>query len=308
MIMNTTIYSVKPSAPRVSILMTVYNAEKYVRDSVNSLIVQTFTDWELIAVDDGSKDGSLTALREYSDARVRVFPLGENIGRTPALRFAFDQARGDYIAVLDADDISSPNRLALQVAFMDQHSDVALVASWAQFIDEHGNVFDKFQPPINLEQLRDYLGWANPVVHSSAMYQRQLAQEVGGYPADIIWAQDYGLILALAQRAKIAMIGDYLCQLRVLTTSMTHSKKYQLIVANETFLLLRKAADLIRLSAKARRLNSRAIAIAEIRLGIVTLKTNSVLAGIIMILRGIVSTPSIFWCNGIVRRFLGTKS
>lgn len=307
MIMNITINSVNPSTPRVSILMTVYNADAYVRDSVNSLIVQTFQDWELIAVDDGSKDASLSALREYSDARVRVFPLEKNIGRTPALRFAFDQARGDYIAVLDADDISSPDRLARQVEFLNQHPDVALVASWAQYIDEHGRVFDEFKPPLNQDELLDCLGWTNPIVHSSAMYRRQLAQEVGGYPADIVWAQDFGLILALAQRAKIAMIDDYLCQLRVLAASMTRSKKNQILVASEARVLFQRAANLLRLSTKARRLNRRALAIAEIKLGIATLRNNSVLAGVKMVLRGLISAPSALWGNGPARRFFGSK-
>jgi len=306
-IINITTNLAKPSAPRVSILMTVYNADAYVRDSVNSLIAQTFPDWELIAVDDGSKDASLSALREYSDARVLVFPLEKNIGRTPALRFAFDQARGEYIAVLDADDISSPDRLARQVEFLDQHPDVALVASWAQYIDEHGRVFDEFKPPLNQNELLDCLGWTNPIVHSSAMYRRQLAQEVGGYPADIVWAQDFGLILALAQRAKIAMIADYLCQLRVLAASMTRSKKNQILVASEALVLFQRAANLLRLSAKARRLNRRALAIAEIKLGIATLRNNSVLSGVEMVLRGLISAPSALWGNGPARRFFGAK-
>lgn len=305
--MNTIINSVNLAAPRVSILMTVYNADAYVRDSVNSLVVQTFPDWELIAVDDGSKDASLSALREYSDARIRVFPLEKNIGRTPALRFAFDQARGDYIAVLDADDISSPDRLARQIEFLDQHPDVALVASWAQFIDEHGRVFDEFKPPSNQDELLDCLGWTNPIVHSSVMYRRQLAQEVGGYPADIIWAQDFGLILALAQRYKIAMIDDYLCQLRVLAASMTRSPKNQILVASEALVLFQRAENFLLLSAKARRLNRRALAIAKIKLGVATLRNNSVLAGVKMVLRGFVSAPSALWGNGPVRRFFGAK-
>lgn len=287
--------------------MTVYNADAYVRDSVNSLIAQTFPDWELIAVDDGSKDASLSVLNDYSDVRVRVFPLEKNIGRTQALRFAFDQVRSDYIAVLDADDISSPDRLARQVEFLDQHPDVALVASWAQLINEQGKVFDVLEPPANQEDLKDCLGWTNPIAHSSVMYRRQLAQEVGGYPADIVWAQDFGLILELAHRAKIAMINDYLCQLRVLAASMTRSRKNQILVASEALVLFQRAANLLRLSAKARRRNRRALAIAEIKLGVATLRNDSVLAGVKMVLHGLISAPSALWGNGPVRRFFGAK-
>jgi len=295
------------TAPRVSVLMTIYNAGPYLRAAVDSLIAQTFPDWELIAVENGSTDESMLILKSYSDPRVRIFPLEKNIGRTPALRLAFDQARGDYIAVLDADDISSPNRFARQSEFLDQHSDVVLVGSWAQYINEHGKVFGVYEPPANQEELQDCLGWTDPIVHSSAMYRRQLAQEVGGYPAGIIWAQDFGLILSLAQHAKIAMIDDYLCQLRILTTSMTRSKKYQVVLANENLMLFQRAADVLPLSKKALRLNRRAIAVAKIKLGIATLRNNSVLAGVTLILRGLVSAPSSLWGNGPTRRFFGAK-
>jgi glycosyltransferase involved in cell wall biosynthesis len=287
--------------------MTIYNADPYLRIAIDSIIAQSYPDWELIAVENGSTDTSMSVLKNYSDSRVRVFPLEKNIGRTPALRFAFDQARGDYIAVLDADDISSPDRLARQIEFLDRHPDVALVGSWGQHIDEHGKVFDVFEPPSNQEQLKDCLGWTNPIIHSSAVYRRQLAQEVGGYPADIVWAQDLGLTLALAQRAKIAMIPDYLCQLRVLTASMTRSKKNKILIASESLLLFKRAADTLQLSPKARRLNRRAMAIAEIKLGVAILKTDSVRAGLEMVLNGLVTAPSALWGNGPVRRFFGAK-
>jgi glycosyltransferase involved in cell wall biosynthesis len=295
------------ATPRVSVLMTIYNAEPYLRAAIDSLISQTFPDWELIAVENGSADKSMSVLTEYPDPRVRVFPLAENIGRTPALRLAFERARGDYIAVLDADDISLPDRLARQVEFLDQHPDVALVASWAQHIDEHGKVFDVFEPPANQEELQDCLGWTNPIVHSSAMYRRQLAQDVGGYPESIVWAQDLGLTLALARRAKIAMIADYLCQVRVLAASMTRSRKYQILIANELLLLFKQAADTLQLSTRAHRLNRRAMAIANIKLGIATLKSDSAWAGLKMVLHGVVNSPSALWGNGPVRRFFGAK-
>ncbi|OGS75596.1 MAG: hypothetical protein A2Z94_07320 [Gallionellales bacterium GWA2_55_18] len=295
------------SSPRVSVLMTIYNAEPYLRAAIDSLIAQTFSDWELIAVENGSTDKSMLILKSYSDPRIRIFPFEANIGRTPALRFAFDQARGDYIAVLDADDVSSQNRLAQQAAFLDQHNDVALVGSWAQHIDKHGKVFDVFEPPTNQKELQNCLGWTNPIIHSSAMYRRQLAHEVGGYPENIVWAQDLGLILALAQRAKIAMIANYLCQVRVLSAGMTRSIKYRALVANEALLLFRQAADSLQLNAQARRLNRRAMAIAEIKLGIATLRSDSFWAGLKMVWHGFVTAPSAVWGNGPVRRFFGAK-
>lgn len=293
--------------PRVSVLMTIYNAGPYLQVAIDSLIGQTFADWELIAVENGSSDGSLSVLKGYPDPRVRVFPLEKNIGRTPALRLAFAQARGDYIAILDADDISSPVRLARQVEFLTQHPGVVLVGSWAQLIDERGKVFDVFEPPARQEELQDCLGWTNPLVHSSVMYRRQSAQEAGGYPENLVWAQDLGLTLALAQRGRIAMIADYLCQVRMLTASMTRSRKYQILIARELLLLFKQAAERLPLSALARRLNRRARAIAKIKLGIATLRDDSFWAGLRMILGAFAAAPSALWGNGPVRRFFGAK-
>ena len=295
------------ASPRVSVLMTVYNAALYLRESIDSVFAQSLKDWELIVVDDGSTDASPSIMQDYTDPRVRVFPLPKNIGRTPALRHAFDQARGHYIAVLDNDDISHPERLVRQVAFLDKHPDVALVGSWAQYIDGHGVILGEFTPPVEQDELQDCLGWMNPIVHSSAMFRRSSALAVGGYSKHLVYAQDFGLILALAQHSKIAMIDDFLCQLRFLTTSITRSRKNQAVIDGEWLINLQTAADCLPLSKKARRLNRHLRAIAEGKIGIAILATGSVLAGLQMVLRGITHDPTTLWTNGMVRRFLGMK-
>lgn len=293
--------------PRVSVLMTVYNAAPFLRTSIDSLMAQRFPGWELIVVENGSTDGSASILAGYADPRIHVIPVAENIGRTPALRRAFDCARGEYIAVLDADDVSHPERLSQQVTFLDKYPEAVLVGSWAQYIDERGKVIAEFKPPVNQYELQDCLGWINPIVHSSAMYRRRLALEVGGYPEDLVYAQDFGLVLALAQRSKIAMIDDFLCQLRVRSSRMTSSAKYQVIVAREAMILARRASDLLPLSARSRRLNRRAIAIAAIKLGIATLRAGCILSGLRLILHGLAKGPSAVWANGVVANLIGKR-
>ena len=293
--------------PRVSVLMTVYNAAPYVRASVDSVLAQAFPDWELVAVDDGSTDASPSILADYVDPRVRVIPFPKNIGRTPALRHALHAARGEYIAVLDADDMSRPERLGRQVAFLDRNPEVALVGSWAHYIDEHARIFAEFKPPSNREELQDCLGWTNPIVHSSAMYRRQLALQVGGYPEELAYAIDLGLILALAPHSQVAMIDEFLCQKRVLSTSLTRSSAYRVAIVREQLVNFQRAAALLPLSQSARRLNRRAQAITEIKLGIATVRTASSLAGVNLVARGLVRDPSALWTNGPVRRFFGAN-
>lgn len=297
----------REAVPRVSVLMTSYNACPFIRAAVDSVIAQTFTDWELIAVDDGSKDESLSVLRGYSDARVRVFPMAKNIGRIPALRFAFGQARGEYAAIMDADDISAPGRLKRQLEFLDNNPDVGLVGSWAQYIDEDANVSHEFKPSPNPQELYDSLGWSNPIPHSSTMYRRKLAVEVGAYQEHIEVSNDYALILAMAQHARIAMIDEFLCHVRVLPTSMSRSEGYRTLFTNERLLLFRRAADTLKLSARSRMLNRRAIASDEIKLGIIAIRNKSFFEGLKMILSGIFFAPSVLWRNGPVMRFFGVK-
>jgi glycosyltransferase involved in cell wall biosynthesis len=299
--------SERPAAtPRVSVLMTVYNAEAFLRESIESVLAQTFQDWELVAVDDGSKDSSPAILSRYTDPRVRVIALQKNIGRTPALRHAFDNARGEYIAVLDADDVCSKERFERQVEFLDRRSDVALVASWVKYIDERGTAFEDFKPTTDPQELHDCLGWTNPIVHSSVMYRRAAAAAVGGYSLDLIYAQDFGLVLKLAERHRIAMIGEFLCGWRIVSNSMSRSPQYGVTRGREGVMNFRRARQLP-LSRKAARLNRRVQAVAKVELGLALLKAGSALAGIAWMLRGLASDPIALWASGIIQRRLSRR-
>ena len=294
--------------PRVSVLMTIYNAEPYLKVAIDSILTQTFSDWELIAVDDGSKDQSTEILSTYDDPRVRVFTLPENAGRTPALRYAFEQAKGEYIAVLDSDDVALPERLARQVEFLDNHPEVVFVGSWAQIIDETGRITSTLEPPTGSEELRDCLGWAIPMVHSSIMYRSAAASKVGGYPEEFAYAQDSALMQKLARHGEFAIIDDFLCQWRASTTGMTRSSKYRLLIPNEQLALYRYALRYFPLSAQARRLNRLVTAKAEVKYGLAMLRDRSVLSGLGKMLRGLVRCPMLIWQNGPVLRYFGLQN
>ena len=293
--------------PRVSVLMTIYNAEPYLKEAIDSIVIQSFSDWELIAVENGSTDQSKETLSTYDDPRVRVFAFPENIGRTPALRYAFERARGEYIAVLDADDVALAERLARQVEFLDNHAEVVIVGSWTQIIDETGRITSTLEPPINSEELHDCLGWATPMVHSSVMYRSAAASKVGGYQEEFAYAQDMALFQALAQNGKLAIIDDFLCQWRTSAKNMTRSRQNLLLIAYEQVKLPRYARQFLPLSARARRLNSLATARAEVRYGLAMLRNKTFFSGLGNILRGLVQCPSLIWQNGPVRRYFGLQ-
>ena len=110
-------------------------------------------DWDLVVVENGSSDSTGEVLSKYTDPRIRVINLPENIGRTPALNVAVVNASAEYVAVLDADDLSHPLRLKQQIEFLDAHPDVGLVGSWAEFIDEVGLFVSLKKGPISHQEI-----------------------------------------------------------------------------------------------------------------------------------------------------------
>lgn len=296
-----TVDAYSPATPRVSVLMTIYNAEPFLRESIDSLIAQSFSHWELIAVENGSTDKSPSILAGYADPRIRVFSFSKNIGRTPALRHAFNQARSEYIAILDADDLAHPQRLAREVAFLDRHPETVLVGSWAQHIDRAGRVFNTWEPPTDSDALHDCLGWRDPIVNSSAMYRRMAALAVGGYPEQYSYSQDFALILALVQHGRLAVIGEHLCKFRILSGGMTRANQYRMDLAREGLLLYRQAGEILPLSSKARRMNRCALAKYEIRYGLAILKSGNIFLGFRKIACALWHAPEVLWINQLFR-------
>ncbi|MBS1940255.1 MAG: glycosyltransferase family 2 protein [Bacteroidetes bacterium] len=125
-------------APRITVLMTLYNKGPYVEEAVRSVLAQTFADFELLVVDDASTDGGLDIVKAIGDPRIRILENAENTGRAAAANRGYDAASGEYIAVLDGDDVMFPERLAKQVAFMDSHPLIGISGGACQVLGEQG--------------------------------------------------------------------------------------------------------------------------------------------------------------------------
>lgn len=290
--------------PKVSVIMTIYNAAPYLKEAIDSVVAQTFPDWELIAIENGSSDRSPEILAGYKDDRIRPFVLAENIGRTPALRYAFERAQGEYIAILDADDVSLPERLAQQVEYLDRQPDIGLVGSWVEYINEQSNVTGEFKPPTERGEVYDALGWMNPFVHSSIMYRTRLATQMGGYPEAYIYAQDKALILNIAKVSQVAIMGKSLCRFRDTGSGFTRSPKYRITIATEGLLLLKQTARDLSLSKKALKQNKRRQAVSLLKLGAALLGKWDILNGFKYLFSGLLKDPSGLWRNGIVNKRL----
>lgn len=212
--------------PRVSVLMSVYNGKAYLREAVESILSQSFTDFEFIITNDGSTDGTLDILKEYAakDKRIQIVNNPKNIGLTKSLNEAILKARGEYIARMDADDISYPDRLKLQVEFFNSHPSYGLVGAWGIEIDDKGNEVNRRKLPTKPEELMRALIIYNPFFHSSIMIRKSVFQEVGVYNGMWRYAQDYELYFRISTLYDIANLPIFLTAQRRSSLSVTESK------------------------------------------------------------------------------------
>jgi glycosyltransferase involved in cell wall biosynthesis len=169
--------------PRVSVVSTVYNGESFLDRAIPGILAQTFDDFEFILVDDGSTDRSLDRLRELAtrDPRVRIFAPGR-LGAAAAYNYGVSQAHGEYIARQDFDDRSYPDRLRLQVEFLDCHPDVGVVGGYYVLIDERRKERYIRMPPTGHSDILAAMARGIPIAHTVATFRRRVWAEAGGYP------------------------------------------------------------------------------------------------------------------------------
>ena len=188
---------------RVSVVMAVYNAAKYLRESVDSILSQTFRDLELIIVNDASTDASGEILGAFDDPRIRVITHTTNQGAAASRNHALAAARGDFVAIMDADDISAPSRLEIQVGFLDSHSDIGLVGcAIYDNIDDQGATLHTSHLPEDNDTIQRTLVERWCFLHPSIMFRRELYEQVGGYRNEFEPAEDHDFILRVLDQHK----------------------------------------------------------------------------------------------------------
>ena len=204
--------------PKVSVIMACYNAEPYLKKSIESVINQTFRDLELIIVDDASSDNSLLiASREAeSDNRIKVFALQKNGGAGNARNYAISKANGEWLAILDADDVFLPNKLEKQIRIADRAgSDLVLIGTDSYEIDKHGIRFSMQRYPAESKILINNLVKQKRFPpHSSLMYKASIVNKLGGYDNRLCPSEDYNLWLHLSQYGSFTSVQEPLIEYR----------------------------------------------------------------------------------------------
>ena len=227
------------AAPRVSVVLPVYNGLPYLSEA-ESILGQTFTDWELVAVDDGSRDGSLETLSGFAATRdrIRVVINETNLGVAVALNRGWGDGRGQYIAIANADDVSLPDRLSKQVRFLDANPAVAVVGSSMIIVDPEGHTIATQRFPTGSRAIRSALRRHNRFAHPSVMIRRSSLELVGGYR--FTYVEDYDLWLRLAERFDLANLHEPLIRYRLHAGQITSQSRDEMV--RRTF-AVRLAAD-----------------------------------------------------------------
>jgi glycosyltransferase involved in cell wall biosynthesis len=201
--------------PRVTVLLPVYNDRRFVGRAIASVLGQTFRDFELVVLDDGSTDGSMEIVGGFRDPRLRIVRNSRNIGVARTLNVGLATAQGELIARMDADDISEPARFARQVDFLEANPLVALVGTWARWIDEDDRPFTTIEFPTEPAEIERGLMEDNCIFHPSVMFRGRVIRELGGYSVASPLSQDYELWLRLSERHALANLPDYLVRYRI---------------------------------------------------------------------------------------------
>ncbi len=205
------------SVPSVSVLMPTYHAERYVAEAIESILAQTFTDFEFLILDDGSTDGSAAILRRYAERDGRIRPFSRpNTGLVGALNELLSLARGELIARMDADDIALSDRIERQVAYLKEHPECVMVGSRVVLIDPEGSEITVMGQALSHEQIvEDFLANKGQIVyHPAVMFRRQVVMDLGGYRAEMVEAEDLDLFLRLAEVGRIVNLPEPLLKYR----------------------------------------------------------------------------------------------
>ena len=204
----------------VSVVAAVYNGEKYIEESVRSILNQTFDNFEFIIVDDGSQDNTLEKIQQIEDPRIRIIQQS-NQGQANALIKGIEQAQGRLIARFDQDDLSLPNRLMRQVEFMNTHPSVVLCGTRFQELYDDKRVPQKVQFAQTDTEIKKIISYFNPFAHSAIMFRREAYFKVGGYDKSFVIGMDYNLWVRLMEIGEVHNIDEVLTIIRMYDKSFS---------------------------------------------------------------------------------------
>lgn len=211
------------SVPSITVLMPVYNGEKYLREAIDSILQQTFADFELLIINDGSTDKSEEIILSYSDSRISYVKSEKNIKLIATLNKGIELAQGKYIARMDADDVSLPHRLQIQFDFMEQNSGVAVCGSWFKVLGDGGKEVKYFS---NHDEIMMKMLYQCHLCHPTVIMRKSILENfVVKFDARFLHAEDYEFFTRIGEKFKLANIQEVLLSYRHHEQSVSFQNK-----------------------------------------------------------------------------------
>jgi glycosyltransferase involved in cell wall biosynthesis len=215
------------NSPAISVIMPAFNAGNYIAEAIESVLIQTFTDFELVIINDGSTDDTETVIRSFTDKRIHVIKQ-QKTGVSGALNKGLEIAKGKYIARFDADDICFPHRLDMQYRFMEENPDHVLIGSAAEYIDRHGNYIFKWDPPAYQHQeIKKLIIRACPFDHPTVIYKKDVVLALGGYSKEALHFEDHLLWTQFFSMGKLSNLREPLIRHRFHPGSVTIDERWR---------------------------------------------------------------------------------
>jgi len=202
---------------KISVIMACYNSAPYLEEAIDSIVGQTFTEWELLAIDDCSTDNTLSILKKYQqrDSRIVIIRLDRNSGVATARNKGIENARGQWLSILDSDDVAMPTRLEEQYAASLKHENATILLSDAAFIDVNGRLIKEYHYPSDHKSLVRRIERRKVFPpHSSMMYPKAAVVAVGGFNPLYVLAQDHDLWLRLLEKGELFSVPKVLVKIR----------------------------------------------------------------------------------------------
>ena len=215
------------SEPLVTVLMPVYNAEKYLDEALCSILGQTFTAFELLIINDGSLDHTENIIKKHTDERITYLKNSKNQGIVKSLNIGINLSKGKYIARMDADDIAKPTRLQQQVDFMLANPEYKLCGSQAIAIDENSKEQFQINTECAYDDIKVQMLFKNRFIHPSVIFDKQIAKSIL-YDIDYQYAEDYYLFSQITLTYKVANLTGHLLNYRVHSENITSKKKTEI--------------------------------------------------------------------------------
>ena len=230
---------------KVSVILPVFNNEEYLTKAIKSILAQAYRDFEFLIINDASIDNSGEILKNFAakDKRIILINNKKQLGLTKSLNKAIRQAKGKYIARMDADDISLKNRLEKQTSFLEKNQNIAVLGSWVVLIDEKGKELKVKKTLCGYKNILSNIIKANPFIHPTLVFRKDIFDKVGLYDVSFPYAQDYELMLRIAKKYKVDNYPEVLLKYRIgadKSISVKNLKKQEWLALKARWLALTK--------------------------------------------------------------------